>query len=34
MKVDENTPIRIYGEVDKGFMKDATIDVKRIEIVK
>ena len=34
VKVDENTPIRIYGEVDKGFMKDATIDVKRVEIVK
>ena len=34
VKVDENTSIRIYGEVDKDFMKDATIDVKRIEIVK
>ena len=32
--VDENTPVRIYGEVDKDLMKDATIDVKRVEIVK
>nr|WP_314563730.1 NirD/YgiW/YdeI family stress tolerance protein [uncultured Campylobacter sp.] len=31
--VDENTPVRIYGEVDKDFMK-TSIDVKSIEIIK
>ena len=31
--VDENTPVRIYGEVDKDFMK-TSIDVKTIEIIK
>ena len=31
--VDENTPVRIYGEVDKDFMK-TSIDVKAIEIIK
>ena len=31
--VDENTPVRIYGKVDKDFMK-TSIDVKTIEIIK
>ena len=31
--VDENTPVRIYGEVDKDSMK-TSIDVKNIEIIK
>ena len=31
--VDENTPVRIYGEVDKDFTK-TSIDVKNIEIIK
>lgn len=31
--VDENTPVRIYGEVDKDFMK-TSINVKSIEIIK
>lgn len=31
--VDENTPVRIHGEVDKDFMK-TSIDVKSIEIIK
>jgi len=31
--VDENTPVRIYGEVDKDFTK-TSIDVKSIEIIK
>lgn len=31
--VDENTPIRITGKVDKDLMK-TTIDVKSVEIIK
>ena len=31
--VDENTPVRIYGKVNKDFMK-TSIDVKSIEIIK
>ena len=31
--VDENTPVRIYGEIDKDFTK-TSIDVKTIEIIK
>ena len=31
--VDENTPVRIYGKVDKDLMK-TSIDVKTIEIIK
>lgn len=31
--VDENTPVRIYGKVNKDFMK-TSIDAKSIEIIK
>ena len=31
--VDENTPVRIYGKIDKDFTK-TSIDVKTIEIIK
>jgi protein ygiW len=31
--VDENTPVRIYGKVDKDFTK-TSIDAKSIEIIK
>ena len=31
---DETTKVRIFGEVDKEFFQDTTIEVKRMEVVR
>ena len=32
--VNENTRLRIHGKVDKNFGKDATVDVKQVDILQ